>query len=51
VVRKQSTQQVREDFDRLTLLFEVERWDHNVHYPPSMSALYSSSRWKKRTSC
>ena len=32
MVRKQSTQQVREDFDTLALLSEEEGWDHNVHY-------------------
>jgi SAM-dependent methyltransferase len=32
MARKQSMQQVREDFDRLALLSEEEGWDHNVHY-------------------
>lgn len=32
MVRKQSTQQMREDFDRIALLSREEGWDHNVHY-------------------
>lgn len=32
--RTQSTQKVREDFDRIAVLSEEDGWDHNAHYHP-----------------